>query len=46
MVSMGVAESLRVNEDVISKFANESVILHHLTREDVFASFQPRLMHF
>jgi hypothetical protein len=46
MVSMGVAESLKMKEDVISKFANESVKLDHLTREDVFAHFQPRLMHF
>ncbi|MDP4631041.1 MAG: hypothetical protein NWQ44_07925 [Flavobacteriales bacterium] len=44
MVAMGVAESLKKGEDVIEKFESSSIFSERLTREDVFAPFQPRLM--
>ena len=46
MVELGLAESLLETEDVIQKFENNSEVSEHLTREDVFSSFQPRMMNF
>jgi len=46
MVEMGVAEPLKNEEDVIAKFENAEHISVHLTREDVFSTFQPRMMNF
>jgi hypothetical protein len=46
MVAMGVAESLKNGEDVIEKFQSAPSLTDHLTREDIFAAFQPRLMDF
>lgn len=46
MVAMGVAESLKNREDVIEKFQSAPSFPDHLTREDIFAAFQPRLMDF
>ena len=46
MVTLGVAEPLKKSEDVISKFESGSVQIDNLTREDVFAPFQPRMMNF
>jgi hypothetical protein len=44
MVAMGVAESLKNGEDVIEKFESSPIFAERLTREDVFAPFQPKLM--
>lgn len=46
MVAMGVAESLKNGEDVIEKFQYAPSLTDHLTREDIFAAFQPRLLDF
>jgi hypothetical protein len=46
MVAMGVAESLKNGEDVIEKFESAPSLTGHLTREDIFAAFQPRLLDF
>lgn len=46
MVEMSVAERLGKEEDVIKKFETDQTEVVHLTRADVFASFQPRLMKF
>jgi len=46
MVAFGVADSLKKSEDVISKFENSLDRIGNLTREDVFATFQPRMMNF
>lgn len=46
MVDMGIAESLKNEEDVIAKFEGAPGVSHHLTREDVFSPFQPRMMNF
>jgi hypothetical protein len=46
MVAFGVADSLKKSEDVISKFENSPDQIGNLTREDVFATFQPRMMNF
>lgn len=46
MVAMGVAESLKKGEDVIEKFQSVPSLTDHLTREDIFAAFQPRLLNF
>ena len=46
MVALGVAESLKTGEDVIEKFESEPGLIEHLTREDLFAAFQPRLLDF
>ncbi len=46
MVTLGVAESLKQSEDVISKFERSSAQIDNLTRENVFAPFQPRMMYF
>ena len=46
MVSLGVAEPLKRTEDVIAKFESGSGQIDNLTREDVFASFQPRMLNF
>ncbi|MEN9943930.1 MAG: hypothetical protein RLZZ91_1931 [Bacteroidota bacterium] len=46
MVAMGVAESLKNGEDVIEKFQSAPNGAGHLTREDIFAAFQPRLLDF
>ena len=46
MVAMGVAESLKKGEDVIEKFELAPSLKDHLTREDIFAAFQPRLLDF
>lgn len=46
MVTMGVADSLKNGEDVIEKFKTSSNLPTQWTREEVFASFQPRLMKF
>jgi hypothetical protein len=46
MVSLGVAEPLRKIDDVIAKFESGSGQIDKLTREDVFASFQPRMLNF
>ena len=45
MVDLGVAESLKKGEDVIEKFIFSPIFAEGLTREDVFAPFQSRLMH-
>jgi len=44
MVALGVAESIKKDEDVIEKFESSPIFSERLTREDVFAPFQPRLM--
>lgn len=46
MVALGVAEALKNGEDVIEKFESEPRLIEHLTREDIFAAFQPRLLDF
>ncbi|MFA9219805.1 MAG: hypothetical protein ACEQSL_01315 [Sediminibacterium sp.] len=46
MVTLGVAEPLKKSEDVISKFESGLGQIDNLTREDVFAPFQPRMMNF
>ena len=46
MVDMGIAESLKNEEDVIAKFEGTQSVSDHLTREDVFSPFQPRMMNF
>lgn len=46
MVALGLAESIKKGEDVIKKFESLSIISGKLSREDVFATFEPRLMHF
>ena len=46
MVSLGVAEPLKKIDDVIAKFESGSGQIDNLTREDVFAPFQPRMMNF
>ena len=46
MVNLGVADSLKKSEDVISKFESGSDQIDNLTREDVYAPFQPRMMNF
>ena len=46
MVNFGVADSLKKSEDVISKFESGSDQIDNLTREDVYAPFQPRMMNF
>ncbi len=46
MVTLGVAESLKQSEDVISKFERSSAQIDNLTRENVFAPFQSRMMYF
>jgi len=46
MVALGVAEALNKSEDVIAKFEEGPDQIDYLTREDVFASFQPRMMNF
>jgi hypothetical protein len=46
MVKLGVADSLKISEDVIAKFKSAPDFSDHLTREDVFASFQPRMLNF
>jgi hypothetical protein len=46
MIDLGVAESLRKGEDVIEKFECLSSLTDNLTREDVFAPFQPKQMIF
>jgi hypothetical protein len=46
MVTLGVAESLKQFEDVISKFESASGQIDNLTREHVFGPFQPRMMNF
>ena len=46
MVDLGIADSLKRSEDVIAKFIGASNHSDHLTREDVFASFQPRMLNF
>ena len=46
MVELRVAEPLKNTEDVISKFESEQSKPDHLTREDVFSIFQPRMMNF
>ena len=46
MVAMGVAESLTKSEDVIAKFEQANNQRDNLLREDVFTSFQPRMMNF
>ena len=46
MVTLGVAEPLKKSEDVISKFESGSDQIDNLTREDVYAPFQPRMMNF
>jgi len=46
MVSLGVAEPLKKLDDVIAKFESGSGQIDNLTREDVFAPFQPRMLNF
>ena len=46
MVSLGVAEPLKKTDDVIAKFESGSGQIDNLTREDVFAPFQPRMLNF
>jgi hypothetical protein len=46
MVSLAVAEPLRKMDDVIAKFESGSGQIDNLTREDVFAPFQPRMLNF
>lgn len=46
MVELKLAEPLKVSEDVISKYLEESEFNGNLSREDVFAIFQPRIMNF
>jgi hypothetical protein len=46
MVEMGIAESLKNEEDVIAKYKATSHESNHLTRDDVFLPFQPRMMNF
>lgn len=46
MVLLGVAESLKKSEDVIAKFESSPGQIDNLTREDVFGTFQPRMMNF
>jgi hypothetical protein len=46
MVESGVAEPLGNVEDVISKFENDAYITFDLTRNDLFAHFEPRMLNF
>lgn len=46
MVALGLAESVRKDEDVIEKFESSPIFSERLTREDVFAPFHPRMMYF
>jgi hypothetical protein len=46
MVSLGVAEALTKWEDVIAKFEEAPDQTDNLTREDIFAAFQPRSLDF
>ena len=46
MVALGVAKALNKSEDVIAKFEERPEHTDNLTRADVFASFQPRMMNF
>jgi|LauGreDrversion4_2_1035121.scaffolds.fasta_scaffold15344_6 hypothetical protein len=46
MIEMGIAFSLKTSEDVISKFINGLEECNDLSRESVYASFQPRLLRF
>lgn len=46
MVAQGVAEALTKSEDVIAKFEGGADQTDNLTRSDVFAAFQPRMMNF
>ncbi|MFM1772528.1 MAG: hypothetical protein RLZZ71_1670 [Bacteroidota bacterium] len=46
MIELGLAEPLRIDEDVIEKFNNRSVVSDQLERADVYGSFQPRAMNF
>jgi hypothetical protein len=46
MIELNVAETLAEFEDVIQKFEGNPNVSDNLTREDVFSSFQPRMMNF
>ncbi len=46
MIELGIAFSLKTSEDVISKFINGLEECNDLSRESVYASFQPRLLRF
>jgi len=46
MVESGLAEPLGNLEDVIAKFENDGHVTLNLTREDLFARFEPRMLNF
>ena len=46
MIELGLAEPLRIGEDVIEKFEMNSTISTRLSREDVFTNFKSRFIRF
>jgi hypothetical protein len=46
MVESGLAEPLGNLEDVIAKFENDGHVTLNLTRQDLFARFEPRMLNF
>jgi hypothetical protein len=46
MIELGLAEPLRIGEDVIEKFEMNSTISTRLSREDVFTNYKSRFIRF